>query len=144
MRAKLFDLLTRLVGGSPWLVLLAALLLSFAAIAVSSNLKMETRILDLLPKGDPAAVEFDNIIRQYSSASQIMVGVEGGSRETKVAFARALKERASEIVFTDKTDGTSRPYIKRVDLSFDKDFIENHAMMLSKVNSVVPVLLTPT
>ncbi len=136
MRAKLFDLLTRLVGGSPWLVLLAALLLSFTAIAVSSNLKMETRILDLLPKGDPAAVEFDNIVRQYSSASQIMVGVEGGSRDTKVAFAKALKERAGEIVFTDKTDGTSRPYIKRVDLSFDKDFVEKHAMMLSKVRDL--------
>ena len=73
IRDRAFDRLASLVSRSPWIVLGVALLVTIAAGAASESLKMETRILDLVPREDPASIEFNDIVRQYSSASQIMI-----------------------------------------------------------------------
>lgn len=132
MRDRFFDALASLVNKRPWIIMLVALVLLAAAGAVSGNLKMETRILDLMPKDDPAATEFEEIVRQYSSASQIMIGIEGGDRKAKVAFAEEIGKRATEAKYTSREDGSPRPYIKRVTVKSDVDFIREHGLMLSK------------
>jgi predicted RND superfamily exporter protein len=81
VRDRAFDKLAVVVSRSPWIVLGVALLITIGAGAASETLKMETRILDLVPRDDPASIEFNDIVRQYSSASQIMIGIEGDSRE---------------------------------------------------------------
>ena len=87
MRQKMFDFFASVAGRRPWYVLILAVVLTIVAGGLSENLRMETRVLDLVPADDPAAAEYDNIIRQYSSASQVMVGIEGPDRETMIAFA---------------------------------------------------------
>lgn len=135
IRDKAFGKLAVVVGGSPWIVLGIALLLTVAAGGVSGSLRMETRILDLVPRDDPASIEFNDIVRQYSSASQIMVGIEGQSREQMIAFADALKERAGEAVYTD-ADGEEQPYVKRTMVRADLEFIQQHGLMLTKVSDL--------
>ena len=55
MRQNLFDRLARLTGNYPWFVLLGALVLTVISVGLSEDLRMETRVLDLLPADDPAA-----------------------------------------------------------------------------------------
>ena len=87
---KVFNSLARLVSNKPWWVLLGALLLLVFSIGVVAvrGLKMETRILDLLPKDDPAAMAYNDILKQYDSASQIIIGVEGGTRAEKFVSSK--------------------------------------------------------
>ena len=76
--------------------------------ALSETLKMETRVLDLVPGDDPAAIEYNEILRQYSSASQLMIGIEGKDREQMIAFADELDKRAKEATYTDKETGKKK------------------------------------
>jgi hypothetical protein len=134
-REKAFDKLAIVVSRSPWIVLGIALAITVAAGAASGTLRMETRILDLVPRDDPASIEFNDIVRQYSSASQIMVGIEGESRQQMIAFADALKEHAGKAVYTDK-DGSKQPYVKRTIVRADREFIQQHGLMLTKVRDL--------
>jgi len=134
-RERFFDKLADLVSRNPWIVLGVALLITIGAGAASESLKMETRILDLVPGDDPSSVEFNDIVRQYSSASQIMVGIEGKSREQMIAFADALEERAGEAMYTD-VDGKKKPYVKRTIVRADLEFIQQHGLMLTKVRDL--------
>lgn len=132
MRQKAFELLAAVVAKRPWLIVIAAVVLTVVAGGLSETLRMETRVLDLLPKDDPAAQEFDDIVRQYASASQIMVGIEGKDKKQMIAFAEALGKRAKEAFYTDKKTGEKKPYVKRITVRSDVGFIADHGLMLVK------------
>ncbi len=136
MREKIFDALASITGKYPWLVLLGALVLTVISVGLSGNLRMETRVLDLLPADDPAAVQYNDIIAQYSSASQIMVGINGEDRKEMIAVAEKIKERAGAAVYTDKDAGLKKPYVKRVVARADVEFLSNHGLMLTKVRDL--------
>ncbi|MBW2278656.1 MAG: hypothetical protein JRF63_14280, partial [Deltaproteobacteria bacterium] len=135
LREKAFDKLAGIVSRNPWIVLGVAMLVTIGAGAASGSLKMETRILDLVPRDEPSSIEFNDIVRQFSSASQIMVGIEGDDRQQMIAFADALKERANNAVYTDK-DGSEKPYVKRTIVRADREFVEQHGLMLAKVRDL--------
>ncbi|MCP4674310.1 MAG: MMPL family transporter [Deltaproteobacteria bacterium] len=136
MRQKIFDAFAVASGRYPWIVVALALVLTVITGAVSENLKMETRFLDLVPSDDPAAIEFNDILRQYSSASQIMIGIEGKDRKQMIAFADELGRRAKEATYTDKETGEKKPYVKRITVRADTEFIAEHGLMLSKVSNL--------
>jgi predicted RND superfamily exporter protein len=126
MRERIFDFLAKAAEKRPWLVMLAALLITVVAVGLSSRLRIETQFLSLVPRDDPAAVEFDEIIRQYASASQVVVGIEGEDKEQMVAFAHALEKRAHEAMYSDRKSGQKKRYVKRIMVRKDMDFIESH------------------
>ncbi|MCP4601354.1 MAG: MMPL family transporter [Proteobacteria bacterium] len=136
MRQKIFDAFASAAGRSPWLVIVAGVLLTVVSIGLSENLKMETRVLDLLPPDDPAAIQYDDIIKQYKSASQIMIGIKGKDRDQMIAFADEIGKRAKEATFTDKETGKKVPYVKRVTVRADVEFIAEHGLMLTKVRDL--------
>ncbi len=133
MRKQLFDRLATalsrhfgvfLIGGAGLTGIAALVLILFP-------IRIETRVMDLVPADEPSAQEFNDIVRQYASASQIIVGIKGGDRQQKIAFARALKERAHEATYTDP-NGQEQPYVKRVTIGADTDFIAEHGLLLTK------------
>lgn len=132
MRQRLFDRLALLTCNRPWLVLAAAVILAGAAGALSGRLKMETRILDLLPRDEPSAVEFNKIVQKYDSASQVMIGIEGADRKHMTAFADALEDAVKQATYTDKTTGEKKPYAKRITVKMDEDYLAEHGLMLTK------------
>jgi predicted RND superfamily exporter protein len=136
MRQKIFDMLATITGKYPWLVLLCALVLTAGAVGLSGNLRMETRVLDLLPADDPASVQYNDIINQYSSASQIMVGINGDDRKEMIAVAEEIKSRAGAAEYTDKDTGEKKPYVKRVVARADVEFLSKHGLMLTKVRDL--------
>ncbi len=136
MRQKIFDAFAAAAGRHPWLVIMGGVLLTVVAIFLSENLKMETRVLDLLPTDDPAAIEYNDIIKQYSSASQIMIGISGNEREQMIAFAEELEKQVNKATYTDKETGEKKPYVKRVTVRADTEFIAEHGLMLNKVRDL--------
>ncbi len=132
MREGIFDCLAGLVSKRPWVIVIVSLVVTVIAGGLSEGLRMETRVMDLLPKDEPAAQEFDDIVRQYASASQIMVGIEGKDKRQMIAFAEALGKRAKEATYTDKKSGEKRPYVKRITVRSDVGFIAEHGLMLAK------------
>lgn len=136
MRQKLFDRLARLTGNYPWWVLLGALVLTVISVGLSEDLRMETRVLDLLPADDPAAVQYNDIINQYSSASQIMVGINGDDRKKMIAVAEKIKARAGAASYTDGDTKEQKPYVKRVVARADVEFISEHGLMMTKVRDL--------
>ncbi len=136
MRQKIFNALAKITGNHPWLVLIGALVLTVAALGLSKNLRMETRVLDLLPADDPASVQYNDIINQYSSASQIMVGINGDDRKEMIAVAEEIKSRAGAAEYTDKDTDKKKPYVKRVVARSDVEFISKHGLMLTKVRDL--------
>jgi predicted RND superfamily exporter protein len=52
-----------------------------------------------------------------------------------IAFADAFKERAQEAVYTD-ADGKEKPYVKRTIVRADREFIQQHGLMLTKVRDL--------
>ena len=137
IRDRLFTTLASLTYKSPWFVLLAAFFLvsvSLAAVGINSP-KMQTRILDLLPANDPAAIEYNDIVQQYSSASQIIVGVKGDNPTEMKRFIDEVEKHAKNATYTvENKDGTKTKvgYVKRVVTQIDKDFLSRHGMMLLK------------
>jgi predicted RND superfamily exporter protein len=131
MRERLYDTLAGLTFRRPWIVFTAALLVSVAGGALSESLKMETRVLDLLPEDDPASTEYNDIIQQYSSASQIIVGIEGEDRQQMIAFAETLEKRIGEVQY-ENGRGEKHPFIKRITIRLDEEFITEHGLMLAK------------
>lgn len=135
MRERIYDTLAVLTFRRPWTVFATALLLSIAAGYLANSLKMETRVLDLLPKNDPASTEYNDIIQQYSSASQILVGIEGKDRKRMIAFAEALEKRIGEVKFKNGA-GKKLPFIKRITVRMDEDFIAQHGLMMAKLSDL--------
>ncbi len=136
MRQKIFDMLAAASGGHPWIVLIVGLVLTIVAGGLSENLRMETRVLDLVPADDPAAIEYEKIIQHYSSASQIIVGIQGKDQAQMIAFADEIKRRAKEATYKDKETNRKVPYVKRVDARADVEFIQKHGLMLTKVRDL--------
>ncbi|MDJ0763559.1 MAG: MMPL family transporter [Myxococcota bacterium] len=132
IRQRCFDGLANLAASRPWIVVCCGLILTILSLLVSSNLKLETRILDLVPSDDPAALEYNDIVRQYSAASQIMIGIKGDDPTQMIGFADALEKRAQQAVFTDSKTGKRTPYVKRITVRADVDFIAEHGLMLTK------------
>ncbi|MBN2718575.1 MAG: MMPL family transporter [Deltaproteobacteria bacterium] len=133
MREKLFARLAQLISTRPWWVLGACVLLLAVSIGIVEvrGLKMETRILDLLPKEDPAALAYEDILKQYDSASQIIIGVEGGSRTDKIGFIDKVAPLLRHVVYTDRETGKTHRYVKHSVTKLDTDYMTAHGLMLT-------------
>ncbi len=106
-------------------VLLSALIVTLVAIGLSANLKLTTRWSDLLPQNDPMVQEFDQIIEEYSTASNSIIVVQGPENQIKV-FADDIAPRIEQLTED----------VKRVDYKLNRTFWENHGFMLTKANDL--------
>lgn len=106
-------------------VLLGALIVTIITIGLAANLKLTTRWSDLLPLDDPMVQEFDKIIKEYSTASNSIVVVQGAEKQIK-AFSDDIVPRIEQMTED----------VKRVDYKLNIDFFKNHGLMLSKATDL--------
>jgi len=126
MREKILLTLARFQAKHPWRVMAIFALFTVIFIYFASNLKTTMRWSDLLPKDDPRTVEFDNIIKDFSSASNMVVVIQGKEDEIK-KFADEIDPIISQV----KSKNGER-LIKRIDYKQEIDFLKNHAFMIMK------------
>ncbi len=127
MRDKLLKAWGRFSMTHPWQVLIGLFLvaviclISVAYLSATKRFTMEMRWSDMLPANDPMAEEFDRILKEFRSASNTIVVVQGKEREIK-KFADEIAPEIEKLT----------EYVDEVYYKIDKDFFARHGFILMK------------
>ena len=111
MRDKILLKLAAVHSGHPWKMLGIVLLLTLISGMLATRLTVTMRWSDLLPEKDPRTVEFNQIIEEFTSASNIVVVVQGKTERMK-AFADALAPRLLSVIDTSMNAAAEKSILK--------------------------------
>ncbi|HDJ22281.1 MAG TPA: multidrug RND transporter [Candidatus Aminicenantes bacterium] len=101
MRDKVLKTLAYWHAHHPWRMILVVLLLTLIFAFFAEQLKVTMRWSDLLPTGDKRTVQFNKIIDEFTSATSLVVVVQGEESHIK-KFAEDLAPRILNAVDTSK------------------------------------------
>ena len=113
--AKLAECFAR----NPWWVLGAALALSILAGWATMQLPVHTSRQALLPQDTPVAVRFNDFLKNFGAASDLMVVLEGAPRSELESFANELATKLQ-----------SEPEIDQATARLDMTFFLDHSYLL--------------
>ena len=133
MRTRILTYVARISSRYPGRILLAAVIITAIMALFASRLELTMRWSDLMPQREPMVMEFNRILAQYSSASNIIVVIEGEYGE----MAGFVEEIAAEISALES-------YVKNVKYRVEEEFIRDHGFILLKEKELrdVEVLLS--
>ncbi|MBN2408042.1 MAG: MMPL family transporter [Elusimicrobia bacterium] len=127
MRDKLLKILAQLHSRYPLRVLAAVFILTACFGYLATKLQQNMRWADLLPENHPSTVQFNKVVEEFTSATNIVVMVEGEEEKIK-RFADEAVPLFKDLI--DPSDG--KKYIKRIDYRAETGFIKKHGLMLVK------------
>ncbi len=130
MRDRIIKRLANLAMDRTGMMLSISALLFVLALLLSSTLGITMRWSDILPAHDPRTAEFDRILKEFKTASSIVVVVQGEENRIK-AFADDLAPRLLEPLQAPGKEAPAQ-YVSRVDYKMDVDFMREHGFMLIK------------
>lgn len=110
MREKLLLKIARWHATHPWFMLLIVVFLTIIFIAFASQLKLSTHTSDLLPSGNAKVEQFNKIIDEFSTATSLVVVVQGNESRIK-EFADHIAPLIAEARDTSK----NQVYRKKID-----------------------------
>ena len=108
-------------------VLVGIIFLTLVMGFLSTNLKMTMRWSDLMPENHQHTKQFNHILKEFASASNIILVAKGAPEKTK-AFAEAVVPGIKTLV--DPSDNLK--FTKRIDYKLETNFIKDHGFMLIK------------
>lgn len=103
MREKLLVKLADWHARYPWRMLAVVLVLTVFLAAMAGQLSITTRTSDLLPSGDPIVTEFNRILDEFSTATNLIVVVQGEENRIK-AFADELAPKIEDLKDSSQND----------------------------------------
>jgi predicted RND superfamily exporter protein len=103
MREKILKNLANWHASHPWRMALIVLLLTVIFFAFATQLSVTTRTSDLLPEHDPKVVQFNKIIDEFTTATSLIVFVQGEEKRIK-EFADELAPQIQETIDTSSND----------------------------------------
>ena len=107
MREKLLLKLAGLHAHHPWRMITAVTFLSLIFGFFATKLTITMRWSDLLPEKDDRTVEYNKIIREFKSASNIIVLIQGEENRIK-SFADTLAPKLLAAVDTSMNEECSK------------------------------------
>ncbi len=113
MREKLLLKIAQWHATHPWRMFVVVLFLTIMFAAFASQLKVSTHTSDLLPSGDAKVEQFNKIIDEFSTATSLVVVVQGDEPRIK-EFADHLAPLIVEAVDTSKNE-TNQKRIDKID-----------------------------
>jgi len=131
MREKILKSLAKLHAQHPWKMIIGVLIITIIMGAFASQLKQSMRWTDLLPTKNEKTIQYNKVINEFVTATNIIVVVEGEEEKIK-AFAEAVVPQIKSAI--DPKDGEL--YVKRVDYKQDVNFIREHGLMLVKADDL--------
>jgi len=131
MREKILRTLARLHAQHPWKMLFLVLAITIILGAFATQLEQSMRWTDLLPIKSEKTIQYNKVINEFVTATNIIIVVEGEEEKIK-AFAEAVVPQIK--LATDPKDG--KLYAKRIDYKQDVDFIREHGFMLIKADNL--------
>ena len=102
MREKLLKKLAAWHSQYPWRMLLTAVIITVILGGLAGRLTLTMRTSDLLPEGDPHVVNFNKILDEFSTATSLVVVVQGEESRIK-KFADELAPRILELRDSENT-----------------------------------------
>jgi predicted RND superfamily exporter protein len=96
MREKILKKLAQWHVDYPWRMMLIVLIFTIIFGGFASQLTVTTRTSDLLPERDPKVVQFNRIIDEFATATNLIVYVEGEEQRIK-EFADAVAPKILEL-----------------------------------------------
>lgn len=121
MREKFLSTWGKISAKHAYKIIIVAIILTVIFGYSAQHLEMTMRWSDLLPMEHPKVKEYDNIIREYESASNSIIVIQGDTEKIK-AFADDIAPKIRSL----------KTYVKRVDYKIEKEFLKNHGFMLTK------------
>jgi predicted RND superfamily exporter protein len=103
MREKILKRLASWHAAHPWRMLLIVVLLTVILGGFASQIGINPRMSELLPKKDPKVVQFNRIIEEFATATNLIVLVQGEEQRIK-EFADALAPRILELRDTTRNE----------------------------------------
>jgi len=83
MREKILKRLASWHAAHPWRMLLIVVLLTVILGGFASQIGINPRMSELLPKKDPKVVQFNRIIEEFATATNLIVLVQARSSVSK-------------------------------------------------------------
>ena len=125
MRQRIFTFIARMTYRHSGIIVLVALIATALAAGVATRLQLTTRFSDLMPQGNPMVVEFNKIVEEYSTASNIIIVVQGEPDQMK-PFADRLAASVEQL----------EEYVERVTHKIDEGYIARHGFMLEETSDL--------
>ncbi|GMQ80822.1 MAG: hypothetical protein BMS9Abin05_0251 [Rhodothermia bacterium] len=101
------------------------LLVTVLTAAIAGGLELNMQFKSLMPQSHPTVQEYDFIVNNYSSATNIIVAVKGDENSIK-SFADDLVPKLRAMT----------EYVSRVDYKINREFMGRHGFMLSKARDL--------
>ncbi|MCF7807084.1 MAG: MMPL family transporter [Candidatus Marinimicrobia bacterium] len=131
MREKLFRKLADLAVNKTKMMLWIILGVTLVTGALTSRMSLTPKWSDMLPEGHRMTVEFDRILKEFQSASSIIVVVQGEEADIK-AFADDLAPKVLKPLTVPGKDNEPMVYVRRADYKTELAFMKEHGFMLIK------------
>ena len=151
MRVKVLEFLAGQPVRRTWSTLAVLLGISAVAVALASNLKLSMQISNLLPEEMPMVAEFNRIVEEFSTASNIIIVAEG-EEEALRNFADSIEPRLEKFkepidlarcspgmrkgLVKDDGSPDPDPWFRMVHTKLDTDFLGEHALLLMKPSAL--------
>ncbi len=113
MRERILKKLAHWQTTYPWRMLIIVLMITIILITLAQKLSVTMRTSDLLPEGDPRVVQFNKVIDEFATASNLVVVVQGEESRIK-AFADELAPQILTLQDTSLNE-LNRAEIKRLE-----------------------------
>src|SRR5665648_355791 len=131
MRDNILKALAKLHAQHPWKMVIVVLIITIIMGAFAAQLEQSMRWTDLLPTKSEKTIQYNKVINEFVTATNIIVVVEGEEEKIK-AFTEAVVPQIK--LASDPKDG--KLYTKRSDYKQDVDFIREHGLMLVKADDL--------
>jgi len=131
MRDNILKALAKLHALHPWKMVIVVVIITIIMGALATQLEQSMRWTDLLPTKSEKTIQYNKVINEFVTATNIIIVVEGKEEKIK-AFAEAIVPQIK--LATDPKDG--KLYVKRIDYKQDVDFIREHGLMLVKADNL--------
>jgi len=112
-------------------MVIVVLIITIVMGAFATQLEQSMRWTDLLPTKSEKTIQYNKVINEFVTATNIIIVVEGKEEKIK-AFTEAVVPQIKLV--TDPKDG--KLYTKRIDYKQDVDFIREHGLMLIKADDL--------
>jgi len=138
MREKILKKLAYWHASYPWRMLLIVVLVTLILGGLAGQLTMTMRTSDLLPERDPKVVQFNKIIDEFTTATNLVLVVQGEENRIK-EFANALAPQILEAIDTSQNDSFQEK-INKLNKKIDKLKAKNKKSKIPELQSEIQTL----
>jgi len=138
MREKILKKLANWHTSHPWRMALVVLIITIIFAAFAGRLSFTMRTSDLLPERDPKVVQFNKIIDEFTTATSLIVVVQGEEKRIK-EFAGQLAPQILKTRDTSRNDSLQKQ-IDKLQKKIDKLKAKGKESKIAELQSEIKTL----